>query len=109
MPYTEFGKRNKVFARHRYPHVLGISHEMEKTEGGVIWVAKEFKSRPDLRFDLHLGKVKRLKAEPGSFALPEASPRAALLPGAATGPAGGCAGFAPGSVFLSGISGVAGV
>ena len=25
---------------------------MEKTEGGVIWVAKEFKARQDLRFDL---------------------------------------------------------
>lgn len=51
VPQAEFSKRKKVFARHKYPNALGFSHEMKKTKGRVVRVAKEFKARQKLRFD----------------------------------------------------------
>jgi hypothetical protein len=53
VPYAEFGKRKKVLARHKHPHIFVFSSEMQQAKGGVVWVAKEFKSRQELCFDLH--------------------------------------------------------
>ena len=38
-------RAKKVFARHKHPNLMGFSHEMEKTKGGIVWVPKEFKVR----------------------------------------------------------------
>lgn len=52
VPYAELGKRKKVFARHECPHVFALGRETEKTKSGIVGVAKEFKARQELRFDL---------------------------------------------------------
>ena len=52
MSYAELGKRKKVFAGHECLHLFALGRETEKTKSGIVGVAKEFKARQELRFDL---------------------------------------------------------
>ncbi len=46
------------------PHIFVFSSEMEQAKGGVVWVAKEFKTRQELSFDLYFDLLSHADRSP---------------------------------------------